>query len=106
MRQIKFHGRDIETGRTVYGGYKVGRCGEPIIITNFTAAYEVKPESVAQLIEIDAHGREVYEGDTIIDQHGIEYTAYLVGIADGETEFIRLDDEIETATVEFKLKEE
>lgn len=72
MRTIKFRGRDIETGRTVYGGYKVGRCGEPIIITNFTAAYEVTPDSVAQLIGIDAHGREVYEGDTVIRIAGDE----------------------------------
>lgn len=72
MRKIKFRGRDIETGRTVYGGYKVGRCGEPIIITNFTAAYEVTPESVAQLIGIDAHGREVYEGDKVIRIAGDE----------------------------------
>ena len=77
MRQIKFRGRDIETGRTVYGGYKVGRCGEPIIITNFTAAYEVTPESVAQLIGIDANGREVYEGDEVVDKFGEKYLAQL-----------------------------
>ena len=66
MRQIKFRGRDIETDRTVYGGYEVGRCGEPIIITNLTAAYEVTPESVAQLIGIDADGSEIYEGDLVM----------------------------------------
>ena len=109
MRKIKFRGLTLE-GKFIYGDYRhIGFC--PHIYKREQCYYEeraveVAPESVAQLVGIDSNGKEVYEGDVIVDQHGIEYTAYLVGIADGETEFIRLDDEIETATLEFKVKDE
>lgn len=108
MRQIKFRGRDIETGEYVYA--ELGQVSaeiNPEYLTFITDdIYTVDTESVAQLVGIDSSGKEVYEDDVIVDQHGIECTAYLVGILDGETEFVRLDDEIEMASFEFKLKEE
>ena len=67
MREIKFRGRDVDTGRMVYGYFFVGRCGEPCIATNRTAAYEVDPDSVAQLVGHDENGKEVYEGDILIE---------------------------------------
>lgn len=74
MREIKFRGRYvgdyvmdeyIAEGTMLYGGY-VEIEGKPYIIPKDDAAIQVTPESVAQLIGIDAHGREVYEGDTVI----------------------------------------
>lgn len=75
MRQIKFRGLTLE-GKFIYGDYrcigihphiyKRGQCYYE------ERAVEVKPESVAQLIGIDANGREVYEGDTVIRIAGDE----------------------------------
>ena len=82
MRTIKFRGRDIETGRTVYGGFVVGRCGQPLICANVTAAYEVDPDTVEQLVGYDADGKEVYEGDELcsVDPNDPNpYTARLDG---------------------------
>ena len=75
MRQIKFRGRDVDTGRMVYGCFIVGRCGEPCIATNRTAAYEVEPNSVAQFVGHDSNGNEVYEGDKLTDSQGNTYIA-------------------------------
>lgn len=69
MRQIKFRGLTLE-GKFIYGDYR--RIGvRPHIYKRGQCYYEeraveVTPESVAQLIGIDAHGREVYEGDMVI----------------------------------------
>ena len=66
MRQIKFRGRDIETGEYVYA--ELGQVSaeiNPEYLTFITDdVYTVM--DVAQLIGIDAHGREVYEGDKVI----------------------------------------
>ena len=74
MRQIKFRGRDIETGEYVYA--ELGQVSaeiNPEYLTFITDdLYTVDTESVAQLIGIDANGREVYEGDTVIRIAGDE----------------------------------
>lgn len=80
MRQIKFRGRYvgdyvideyIPEGTMLYGGYvEIG--GKPYIIPEDDTATQVTPESVAQLIGVDAHGREVYEGDKVIRVAGDE----------------------------------
>ena len=75
MRQIKFRGLTLE-GKFIYGDYR--RIGvRPHIYKRGQCYYEeraveVTPESVAQLIGIDANGREVYEGDTVIRIAGDE----------------------------------
>ena len=60
MRKIKFRGRCIGNGTFVYGH----------LMHNFDDVYvnywQVDPESVAQLVGIDANGNEVYEGDKIL----------------------------------------
>ena len=80
MRQIKFRGRYvgdyvmdeyIAEGTMLYGGY-VEIEGKPYIIPKDDTAIQVTPESVAQLIGIDANGREVYEGDKVIRIAGDE----------------------------------
>ena len=74
MRQIKFRGRDIETGEYVYA--ELGQVSaeiNPEYLTFITDdIHTVSNESVAQLIGIDANGREVYEGDTVIRIAGDE----------------------------------
>ena len=65
MREIKFRGRKSD-GKIVYGDLihmSGGRIG--IIFDKRIAAVEVEPNSVAQLVGHDKHGKEVYEGDTI-----------------------------------------
>lgn len=64
MRQIKFRGRRIDTGEFIYGDLLTG--GKEFAIISDTLWAMVAPDSVAQLIGIDANGREVYEGDTVI----------------------------------------
>lgn len=76
-RPIKFRGRGIETGRVVHGYFFVDRCGQPCIATNRTAAYEVDPDSVAQLVGYDKDGNEVYEGDIFVVPCGTEIAARL-----------------------------
>ena len=83
MREIKFRGRDIDTGRFVYGYFFRNRCGDPCIATNRTAAYEVDPDSVAQLVGHDKNGREVYEGDKLA-YAGKVMTAELLRVPAGD----------------------
>lgn len=74
MRQIKFRGETLG-GRIVYGFFcctEVEDVTLPCIIVEEGDYRQVKPESVAQLIGIDANGREVYEGDTVIRIAGDE----------------------------------
>lgn len=72
MRQIKFRGVDWETGEYVYGDLNQGNYVEvcPRIKPRKKKARYVK--DVAQLIGVDAHGCEVYEGDKVIRIAGDE----------------------------------
>lgn len=71
MRTIKFRGRCIGSGTLVYGDLK------HYFDDVFVNGWQVKPESVAQLVGYDCDGKEVYEGDVLILQNGIEYIAFL-----------------------------
>lgn len=71
MRQIKFRGRNRVTDEFVYGTYYYEHFEDTpkeihAIISEYGEEWRIDPESVAQLIGIDANGREVYEGDTVI----------------------------------------
>lgn len=74
-RPIKFRGRDLETGEYVFGEFGQGATsGEPMIYFYDYDAQQwvgaaVEPESVAQLVGYDTDGKEVYEGDTLIDKY-------------------------------------
>lgn len=73
MRQIKFRARDA------YGQYRYGDLWQR---NDGTLIYDevwhrVKRDSVAQLVGVDSDGREVYEGDIVVDKYGEEYTAQL-----------------------------
>lgn len=61
MREIKFRGKSIYSGKIIFGDlshYKGGR------YIDDEAVYE---NSVAQLLGYDKNGEEVYEGDKLVD---------------------------------------
>lgn len=104
---IKFRAVDIDTGEYVYA--KLGEVSaeiNPNYLTFITdeGIFTVRGETLVQLAGYDVDGKELYECDTVVDNHGDEGTVYLRGVADGETEFTFLDDESDPLT--FKLKEE
>ncbi|MBR1806190.1 MAG: hypothetical protein IJ774_07385 [Selenomonadaceae bacterium] len=68
-RPIKFRGRTCGNVM-VFGDLR--HVGSTAVIDD-TAVYE---DSIAQLVGYDADGREVYEGDTIVDDIA-EYVAHL-----------------------------
>ena len=79
---IKFRGRSLETGEVIFS--RIVDYGSDFAkIGYWVRAYgawelrweKVDPDSVAQLIGYDVDGKEVYEGDTLTDILGNEYTA-------------------------------
>ena len=78
MRQIKFRGRSLYSGELVYGNLTHGTDGN-FYIFDGRRPHWVDPESVAQLVGHDKNGKEVYEGDVVIDDSifGNEYRARL-----------------------------
>lgn len=79
MRQIKFRGRDVETGAFVYGslvdhgesyGYRYW-----IYPIDGGRNYPVEPESVAQLMYVA--DKEYYEGD-VLERDGRKWRGSLV----------------------------
>ena len=77
MRKIKFRGRDWETGEYLYGDLIQGNYDEvcPRIKPRKKKARYVK--DVAQLVGYDANGKEVYEGDTVVDERDGEWKAII-----------------------------
>lgn len=71
-RPIKFRGKRVDTGEFVYGDVAHTEVGVLI-----GAGFEVEPKSVKQLVGYDADGREVYEGDIVIEDSGAEFAARL-----------------------------
>lgn len=82
MRPIKFRGRRIDNGEFVYGVYvkSVPMSSFPGIVDDDDYIHDVDPDSIAQLVGYDVDGKEVYEGDTLIDDDGQEFVASLQGI--------------------------
>ena len=88
MKRIRFRGRDIETDEHVYA--ELGQVSaeiNPEYLTFITDdIHTVDTESVAQLIGIDADGKEIYEGDyveVVHDGKQYVYQAHLEGFATG-----------------------
>ena len=85
-RTIKFRGRDM-TGHFVYGllTKKRSRHSGEIswaIATGIrqSEVIPVNENSIAQLVGFDANGREVYEGDILVDDDGCETPAMLFAL--------------------------
>lgn len=92
MRQIKFRGHALRDScgqsvdKTVYGDFVQEYDKVDIADWDDGDIYEVAPESVAQLIGIDADGKEIYEGDyveVVHDGKQYVYQAHLEGFATG-----------------------
>lgn len=73
---IKFRGKRVKDGKTVYGWAYKSECpmsSFPAIIDYNDKYNAIYPESVAQLVGYDADGDEVYEDDTL-ELFNEEYT--------------------------------
>ena len=86
MRTIKFRGRDM-TGHFVYGlltKKRIRHSGEIswAIATGIrqSEVIPVNENSIAQLVGFDSDGREVYEGDILVDENGNETPAMLFAL--------------------------
>lgn len=77
-RPIKFRGYDTTTGEFVYAELgEIMKTPDPGYLTFVPCeAYYVDIDSIAQLVGFDSDGREVYEGDIIVDDIA-EYVAHL-----------------------------
>ncbi len=70
MKIIKFRGKDIQTGKFIYGDLIHSHSEKGGVLINeerpiSTPARRVEYDSVAQLIGIDKNGNEIFEGDEI-----------------------------------------
>lgn len=73
MREIKFRGKRMSDGETIYGYYHV-RSGDAYI-----EEWRVEPKTVAQLAGYDTNGDEVYEGDEAVDCTTGETVKVMIG---------------------------
>ena len=75
MKEIKFRGRDLDTGKFVYGDFVhcVPMSSFPGIVDDDGSVHEVYFDSVAQLVGHDSNGKEIYDGDALqCDLDGLE----------------------------------
>ncbi len=83
MKKIKFRGKDIQTGKFIYGDLNHYRNNI------FVDDVRVDPETVAQFVCYDASGEEIYEGDKLIDaEDGYPVNSLFVGIIDSDANAI------------------
>lgn len=90
MRQIKFRGKDLNTGEWVYGFYSQGSCIDPISgeegvrhIIKGDVLYDVDPETVCQFTGLlDMYEKEVYEGDIVMHDGNHELGQRIVAFYD------------------------
>lgn len=71
MREIRFRGRNINTGDWVFGYFKKNRHGDCYIEDEDGLATAVDPETVSQMVE-----EGIYEGDYIDDGDDIWLIEY------------------------------
>ncbi|MBQ3435078.1 MAG: hypothetical protein IJG24_08560 [Selenomonadaceae bacterium] len=102
MRPIKFRGRvpdnqGIDAGKIVCGSlldYGEGTLNCPqfwIRPKDADRNFPVDEDSIAQLVGFDADGREVYEGDFLVNDNGDGFFAELVGAVLTDEGFLHAD---------------
>lgn len=89
MRTIKFRGKDLKTGKWVYGDLHI-LCDEPHIHTepsHFPYAgrrYFINPETIGQFTSLfDRNKKEIYEGDILRindDEKGVIEVRFVRGV--------------------------
>ncbi len=81
MREIKFRGHALhdscgqKVDKFVFGDLCQGDGLITILDWDDGDNYEVEPETVAQLVGYDTNGKEVYEGDTVVGEDGMQWNA-------------------------------
>ena len=102
MNIIKFRGKKRKDGKFIYGSYVhiTPMSSFPSIIDNEGFYEEVDPDSVAQFVGYDADGKEVYEGDKLVDSNGNEFFAELWAMGANTLDA----DVLENGIFKFKLK--
>lgn len=81
MRDIRFRGKRVDSGKWIYGNFLQPWNGVRYLATIHDGlyAYEVIPESVGQFTCLkDKNGKEMYEGDICINEHGLSDYYYVV----------------------------
>ena len=110
QRQIKFRGK-TRTGKIVFGDLATwdfnGNYSFSIRGFNKQSGgyeyFEIVPDSIAQLCGYDDDGKEVYEGDKVVDGNGNEYTVRFYAMGVNDEDCVSLDYDGKLC---FKLKEE
>ena len=81
MREIKFRGKNVDSGEWYYGSltvYPNGKCEIVVFDDGEVLEYPVIPESVGQFTGLhDVNGEEIYDGDVVrnkeVGGYGFEY---------------------------------
>lgn len=110
MKEIKFRARTIENSKfngdnVVYGSLMVYGTGAHkywICPLRGTRNFPVDPKSIAQFVGLDRDGKEIYEGDVIVDQDGKEFVATLSPLAIRKTD---IGEVFDLDVPKFALKE-